>query len=205
MRVEAPSRQSIAGADAEFLASRNTSFDACISYSHAADGKLAPFQSALQSFAKPWYQRRALRILRDQTSLSAPPALWPKIAEALASGRYFVLLAACDAAMSRWVSEEVEWWLSQRSPSNLFIVITDGNLARNEGDCDFDWSRTDALPAILSRAFDAEPLWIDLRWARAETHLSPKDPELTILLSQQAIKTSRTPQAEDSLRRGSRR
>ena len=36
--------------------------DAFISYSHAADGKLAPaLQSALQRFAKSWYRRRALR------------------------------------------------------------------------------------------------------------------------------------------------
>ena len=47
-------------------------YDAFISYSHAADGKLAPaLENALQRFAKPWYRRRALHLFRDQTSLSA--------------------------------------------------------------------------------------------------------------------------------------
>ena len=39
---------------------RAVRYDAFISYSHAADGKLAPnLQDALQRFAKPWYRRRA--------------------------------------------------------------------------------------------------------------------------------------------------
>ncbi len=34
-------------------------YDGFISYSHAADGLLAPrLQSALQRFAKPWWKRR---------------------------------------------------------------------------------------------------------------------------------------------------
>ena len=39
--------------------------DAFISYSHSADGKLAPaVQDGLQKLAKPWNKRRALRVLR---------------------------------------------------------------------------------------------------------------------------------------------
>jgi hypothetical protein len=45
-------------------------YHAFMSYSHAADGKLAPaLQSALHRFAKPWYRLRAMRIFRDKTSL----------------------------------------------------------------------------------------------------------------------------------------
>ena len=63
-----------------------TAYDAFISYSHAADGKLAPaLESALEGFAKPWYRRRALNLFRDQTSLSATPGLWPAIEQRLAS------------------------------------------------------------------------------------------------------------------------
>jgi hypothetical protein len=48
-----------------------------ISYSHAADDQLSPvIQSALQRFAKAWYQLRAMRVFRGQTGLSANPALW---------------------------------------------------------------------------------------------------------------------------------
>ena len=41
---------------------RDGHYDAFISYSHAADGRLAPaLQRALHRFAKPWYQVRARR------------------------------------------------------------------------------------------------------------------------------------------------
>ena len=50
-------------------------YKAFLSYSHAADGKLAPaLQSALQRFARPWYQLRAMRVFRDKTSLAATPS-----------------------------------------------------------------------------------------------------------------------------------
>ena len=59
-------------------------YDGFISYSHAADGRLAPaFQSALNRFAKPWYRRRALHIFRNQASLASTPELWPTIEHVL--------------------------------------------------------------------------------------------------------------------------
>ena len=49
-------------------------YDAFVSYSHAADGRLAPaLQRGLQSLAKPWY-RAGPAVFRDQTSLSASPS-----------------------------------------------------------------------------------------------------------------------------------
>ena len=44
-------------------------FDAFISYSHAADGKLAAaLQHGLHRFAKPLFKRRAIRVSRSQAS-----------------------------------------------------------------------------------------------------------------------------------------
>ena len=150
-------------------------YDAFISYSHAADGRLAPaIQSGLQRFAKPWYRRRALRIFRDQTSLAATPELWPTIVRALESSRYFLLLASPEAAASRWVQREVGWWLEHRTPQTLLIVLTGGEVDWDDAAGDFDWSRTDAVPDGLRGAFAAGPLWVDLRWARAESQLSLK-------------------------------
>jgi hypothetical protein len=55
-------------------------FDAFISYSHAADGRLAPaLQRAIQRLAQPWYRARALRVFRDESALSANPHLWSSI------------------------------------------------------------------------------------------------------------------------------
>src|SRR5215213_8551407 len=137
-----------------------STYDAFISYSHAADGKLAPaLQDALQRFAKPWYRRRALHLFRDQTSLSATPGLWPAIETALQSSRYFLLLASPRAAQSRWVQQEVQWWLEHQSSETLLIGLTDGQIKRGEGATDFDWEQTDALFFINDAASTENPLW----------------------------------------------
>ena len=137
-----------------------SSYDAFISYSHAADGKLAPaLQTALQRFAKPWYRLRALHLFRDQTSLSATPGLWPAIeAGADRDSRYFLLLASPEAAQSRWVQQEVAWWLEHKSPQTLLIALTDGKIVRQPGAKDFDWSEADhALPPTLQGGLHREP------------------------------------------------
>jgi hypothetical protein len=55
------------------------------------DGRLAPaLQSALQRFSKPWYRLRALRVFRDNASLSANPALWSSIEDALGDSGWFI-------------------------------------------------------------------------------------------------------------------
>ena len=74
-------------------------YDAFISYSHAKDKPVAAaLQAAVQRPGKPWYRRRALRIFRDDTSLSATPHLWPSIEEALARSRYLILLVSPQSA-----------------------------------------------------------------------------------------------------------
>ena len=63
---------------------RESAYKAFISYSHAKDKPIAAaLQGAVQKLGKPWYRRRALRIFRDDTSLSATPSLWPSIERAL--------------------------------------------------------------------------------------------------------------------------
>src|SRR5262245_3977488 len=95
--------------------SSSASYRAFISYSHAVDGKLAPaLQLGLHRFAKPWYRLRAVRVFRDEASLSANPALWSSIESALASSDFFILLASPEAAASRWVSLEVDFWLAHK-------------------------------------------------------------------------------------------
>lgn len=152
-------------------------YKAFISYSHAADGRLAPaLQTALERFAKPWYRRRAIRVFRDSTGLAVTPELWGSIRRALEASEYFILLASPAAAQSTWVQQEVGFWLEHRSADTLLVVLTDGTIAWDAGAGDFDWSRTDALPSLLSRRFGAEPNYLDLRWARADTDLSVRRP-----------------------------
>ena len=150
-------------------------YDAFVSYSHAADGRLAPaLQRGLQSLAKPWYRRRALRVFRDKTSLSASPELWSAIEAALAQARFFVLLASPEAAASHWVDQEVRWWREHRSYETVLIALTVGELGWDEARGDFD--ATPAVPPGMRGWFPREPLWVDLRWARDEQDVSMRNP-----------------------------
>jgi WD40 repeat protein len=150
-------------------------FKAFISYSHAADGKLAPaVQHALHRIAKPWYRLRSMRVFRDQTNLSTSPGLWTSIESALKEAEFFLFMASPKAAQSVWVQKEVSWWLENRSWKTFLIVLTDGEILWNEAARDVNWAVTTALPRSLSGAFPEEPLYTDLRWARSGEQLSPR-------------------------------
>jgi WD40 repeat protein len=148
-------------------------YDAFLSYSHAADGKLAPaLQRALHRFARPWNRMRALRVFRDTTSLAATPELWPTIVAALGQSSHFLLLASPRAAASKWVQREVQWWFANRPAGKLFVLLTAGTIAWDEDTRDFDWKLTTALPDLVRGKFQSEPLYVDLTWADDQDHLS---------------------------------
>jgi tetratricopeptide (TPR) repeat protein len=142
-------------------------YDAFISYSHAKDKPIATaLQSVVQRLGKPWYRRRALRLFRDDTTLTATPHLWPTIARALHESRYFILLASPESAKSKWVNQEVTHWLAHRSIDTLLIGVTAGNLAWDEVTGDFPRSEDVPLPPALIGKFPDEPKWVDLRQFR---------------------------------------
>ena len=144
-------------------------YDAFVSYSHHHDGSLAAaLQTGLEQLAKPWYRIRALHIFRDTASLSANPALWPSIENALISSRWFLLLASVDAAESAWVNREVEWWLAHRSPDGLLILATSPGLAWDNEKR--DWVAGAPVPPALRGAYTDEPLWVDLSEVRLAGH-----------------------------------
>ena len=165
-------------------------YKAFISYSHAADHKLASaLQSALQSFARPYYLSRAMLVFRDKTELSANPALWPTIQKALSESEYFVLLASPRAAKSRWVKREIDYWLQIHNDSidNFLVVWTDGVLPWNTDTGAIDWSGATALPAEvdwkqegssrvrLPEILIEEPLYLDFRELKHIPDLSLRD------------------------------
>src|SRR5437868_9634901 len=149
-------------------------YDAFISYSHAKDKSVAAaLQSVVQRLGKPWYKRRALRVFRDDTSLSATPHLWPSIEQALGESRFLVLLASPESARSPWVGKEVAYWLDHKGAGTLLIALTDGVLAWDEARNDFAWSVETPLPPALENKFTAEPKWVDLGAYRAGA--APRD------------------------------
>lgn len=105
-------RQSLAMAASE----QKTTFRH-LSYSHAADGKLA-LQSALHRFAKPWYSRCATKMFCEKSSLSFSPYLWPSIESALGYSEFCLLLTSQIAArdgtdqQSNWEEGAVTWTMN---------------------------------------------------------------------------------------------
>ena len=183
----------ISQATANQAAPPSAVYSAFISYNHAADGSLAPaLRDGLQRFATPWgvfrliNPVRSLRIFQDQASLSANPALWPTIEQALAAAEWFILLASPEAAASPWVGKEVDFWRRNRTVETLLIVQTDGEVAWDEEAGDFDWARTTALPEQLARVYPHEPRWIDARWARTAAQTTLRDPRFRDLVAELA-------------------
>jgi hypothetical protein len=153
---------------------------AFITYSHAADGKLAPaLQSGLQRIAKPFYRLRAMRIFRDETSLSLTPKLWPMIQKSIGESEHFILMASPRAADSQWVRDEIGERLRVRGGSvdKFHIVLTEGDIVWDKEAKDFDWEKTTALPESLRGRFETEPFYLDFRWAREAEHLSLRNPQ----------------------------
>jgi WD40 repeat protein len=167
-------------------------YDGFISYSHAADDLLAPrLQAGLQRFAKPWWKRRALRIFRDESSLSANPHLWSSITAALDGSDWFVLLLSPEAAESPWVDNEVEYWLEHKDPDRIIPVLTDGDFTWR--DADFI---SDAAPPALQGAFSDEPRWVDLRFARSDEQLDLKNPTFSAAVADIASPIRGVPKEE---------
>jgi hypothetical protein len=160
-------------------------FDAFISYSHKADGKLAAaLQQGLHRFARPLFKLRAIRVFRDETTLAMTPRLWPEIEKALRASRFFILMADPQSAESEWVQKEIACWLGMDRAENMLIIWTGGELVWNNARKDFDWDSTNSLPQTLAGVFKGdEPLYQDLRWAREEIQLSRKDSRFATVLA----------------------
>ena len=172
-------------------------YNAFISYSHAADGRLAPaLQRGLQRFAKPWYRARALRIFRDNESLSATPQLWTSIEQALDSCEFYILLASPAAAGSRWVAKEAERWQATKPMDCFLIAWTDGDILWSDSSGDFDWERTTALPETLRHAFKEEPRIVDLRWARNSIDVDLRNTRFRESIADLAAPLHHKPKAE---------
>lgn len=152
-------------------------YNAFISYSYSADDKFAPaLQDALQKFAKPIWRLRALKIFRDESSLSASPHLWENIKEALDQSEYFILLASPQSENSKWVNEEVKYWIEHKSIDTILIALTDGEMLwDNQKNCFLD-PDNNSLPPALDDKFENEPFYIDLRQSKTEEDLSLDNP-----------------------------
>ena len=143
-------------------------WDAFVSYARSNSELTAiAVQRGLQRFARPWNQRRAVRIFRDDSAMSTNPALWAAIEEGLSAAGHLILLLSPAAATSAYVQKEVAWWLDHKGPATILLVLDAGDLAWDQAGNRF--SADSPVPACLREAFAEEPRWLDLRWV----HSSP--------------------------------
>ncbi len=151
-------------------------FGAFISYARAASSTLAlDLQNGLERFAKPWNKLRAVRIFRDDASMSANTALWSTIQRALEQSEWFVLLATPQAAASEYVNDEVTWWVTHKGADKLLLVHAGGTVDWDDDAGDFS-AASDAIPAALKGAYKEEPRWVDVTWYGQAGSLQRADP-----------------------------
>ncbi len=142
-----------------------TGWDAFISYARAESERTAiAVQRGLHRFARPWNQRRAVRVFRDDSAMSTNPALWSAIEEGLAGAGHLVVLLSPAAGESAYVDKEVAWWLDHKGAGSILLVLDAGVLAWDRPGNRF--TADSAVPPCLRDAFEEEPRWLDLRWMR---------------------------------------
>src|SRR6478672_6842660 len=139
-------------------------YDAFLSYSHN-DGVVATgIQKGLHRIGRRVGRLNALRVFRDTTDLVANPDLWGKVTDAMDRSRYLIVVLSPRAAASEWVNKEVAYWLEQRGPDQLLIVLAEGHLHYDEAAGRFDPQRSDvALPVLTEPGvLAAEPSYVDV-------------------------------------------
>ena len=152
-------------------------YDAFISYSHAADGRLAPaLETALQRFGIPWWKKRSLTIFRDESSLSVSPKLWDNITQALDKSKYLIFMASPLSAQSKWVNMEIEYWIQHKSIETILIVLTDGEIKWDDEKGKAADHDLNALTPALVKHLKAEPFYVDLRDLNNREQVTTKNP-----------------------------
>jgi hypothetical protein len=140
-----------------------TPWDAFISYARSDSERTAvAVQRGLQRFARPWNQRRAVRVFRDDAAMSTNPALWSTIADGLTAAGHLIVLLSPAASASEYVEKEVAWWVDHKGAGSILLVQDAGALAWDEPGNRF--TADSAVPPSLREAFAEEPRWLDLRW-----------------------------------------
>lgn len=151
-------------------------YEAFISYSHVADGQLAPaVQAGLQRFAKRRWRSSGLRVFRDETGLAVNPHMWQAITRALDESAWFVLLASPESAASPWVARELNYWLSNKSIDRILPVLTSGTLDWDADRRDFTTDSV-SLPDALRGKFAGAPFYLDLTWAHGRSDVKLRNP-----------------------------
>ncbi|MFB7051966.1 toll/interleukin-1 receptor domain-containing protein [Streptomyces vinaceus] len=140
-------------------------YDAFISYTHEPDHAMAKaIQRGLFSLNRTALQAPVLKVFRDEESLSSTGDLSKTLQHHLDRSRFLILVASPASARSKYVLEELEYWLANKSSDTILIAVAGGEISWPYGSADFDWGKTTALPrSIFEGRFSGQPLWSDFR------------------------------------------
>jgi hypothetical protein len=98
------------------------SYDAFLSYSWKSDSSIAPaIQSVLQRFLCPWYRLRARTVFRDLSCLPAGSSLERELFNRLDQSRHLIVLASPEAAHSRGMEMEAQYWFSRPRDGHVLV------------------------------------------------------------------------------------
>ena len=172
-------------------------YNAFISYSREDDSKVAcALQNALQSFARPWYRPRVLRVFRDDSGLSVNSDLWASLKNALTESEFYILLASPESAASPWVRQELQFWLETRPVESVLVGLTAGEVTEERGLGIEAWRDSELLPQVLTAALHGPPRYVDLRWARNSTELTLSNSRFSSCVADFAATLHRRPKDE---------
>ena len=136
-------------------------YNAFISYSHENDAVFAKsLQQAIENFTRNKKEDRAIRIFRDESTLSVNSDLWNSIRDAILNSQFFILIALIQAAKSKWVKKELETFCAKNGASNVLVVLINGEIIWDSVNECMNWSRTTSIPNI-NTAFLKEPFYLD--------------------------------------------
>jgi hypothetical protein len=131
-------------------------YRAFLSYSHSDEAAVSRLHRALERYAIPRRVRRAhalparlIPIFRDVEELEAASGLTTRLQDAMDQSEWLIVVCSPAAAASRYVNEEVEYFLGKRGASHVLCALLDGEPA-------------DAFPPAI-RALREEPLAADFR------------------------------------------
>lgn len=151
---------------------------AFVSYRHtpAARAIATSLEGALRTYGLSRLSRPR-RIFRDEQSLRPGDPIGPAIREALRASRFLIYLAEREAAESRWVNDELDFWCRELRRSDRLVVVHVGDrLSFSAATKQIDWDGTDALPASLREHLEPMPLISNLAWVTNETDRSLQHP-----------------------------
>ena len=155
-------------------------YHAFVSYSHAADRRSRPRCGWRCTSSPSPGTRRArspsssIRAASRPTPLCGRPSSRPCRAPSTSSS-----WASPESAASPWVRKEIEWWLRNRSVDSMLVLLTGGELARERGAGDFDWTSNDRGLARAGRQLSGRAALRRPAIRKGRRHVQPARPQVS--------------------------